>query len=123
MDDMFQTDNRTLAVELGEMLREHRGGDVVVMDLRGLNTWTDFFVIATVSSTTHVKGLGRQIKEFAQGKDLEILRRRRKAAPDDGWNLIDMGSIVVHLMTPQSRSFYELERLWGAAVFIPPGDR
>jgi ribosome-associated protein len=49
---------------------------------------------------------------------MEILRWRRKAAADDEWNLIDLGSIVVHLMTAKSRSFYELERLWSAAPII-----
>jgi ribosome-associated protein len=118
MDDMFQADSRTLALGLGDLLREHRGENVVVMDLRELNSWTDFFVIATVSSGTHIKGLQRQIKEFAGEKGIEILRRRRKIAVGDEWNLIDLGSIVVHLMTAKSRSFYELERLWSAAPII-----
>jgi ribosome-associated protein len=121
MDDMLRADNRALAVALGELIREHRGDDVVVMDLRELNSWTDFFIIATVSSSTHVKGLQRQIAEFARERGLEILRRHRKAAADEGWNLIDLGTMVVHLMTPQSRSFYELERLWGAGALIDPG--
>jgi ribosome-associated protein len=49
---------------------------------------------------------------------LEILRRNRKASSDDEWNLIDMGFIVVHLMTAKSRAFYELERLWSGSDCI-----
>jgi ribosome-associated protein len=110
MDDTLQADKT--AQELGELLKDHNGKDVVVLDLRKLNTWTDFFIIATVTSHTHVQGLLRHIREFAREKDLEILHRRRKAEPDNEWNLVDMGTMVVHLMSEHARSFYELERLW-----------
>ncbi|MDR0452548.1 MAG: ribosome silencing factor [Treponema sp.] len=110
MEDTLQADRA--AHELGGLLRDHNGKDVVVLDLRKLNTWTDFFIIATVTSHTHVQGLLRHIKEFAREKDLEILRRPPKAGPDNEWNLVDLGNIIVHLMSERARSFYELERLW-----------
>ncbi|MDR1353179.1 MAG: ribosome silencing factor [Treponema sp.] len=110
MDDTLQADKA--AYELGELLRDHNGKDVVVLDLRKLSVWTDFFIIATVTSHTHVQGLLRHIREFAREKDLEIFHRPRKAAPDSEWNLVDMGDIVIHLMSERARSFYELERLW-----------
>jgi ribosome-associated protein len=115
MDDMFQGDNKAAAIALSRLIEEHRGGEVIALDLRELNSWTDFFVIATVTSTTHLQGLLRQVKEFAGEAGLEILRKHRKVSPDDGWNLVDMGAIVVHLMTAPCRSFYELEQLWGSA--------
>ncbi|MDR0722708.1 MAG: ribosome silencing factor [Treponema sp.] len=131
MDDMFQTDKPlppdsvyTAAIELGTLLRDYRGGDVLVMDLRKLNGWTDFFVIATVTSTTHLQGLEQHIKEFSREKSMDILRRspRRSAIPslsyNDEWRIIDLGVIVIHLMTAQTRAFYELERLWSAAAII-----
>ncbi|MDR2029823.1 MAG: ribosome silencing factor [Treponema sp.] len=118
MDDTLPGDDKTLAIALGKLIQEHRGGDVVVMDLREFNSWTDFFVIATVSSNAHIQGLQRHIKEFAREQGAEILRRHRKISPDDEWNLIDMGTIVIHLMTPKSRSFYDLERLWSTSSII-----
>jgi ribosome-associated protein len=45
-------------------LREHNGQDVTVLDLRGINNWTDFFIIATVTSGTHMDGLERHVKDF-----------------------------------------------------------
>ena len=105
-------------IELGELLTAHKGGAVVVMDMRQLNFWTDFFVIATVSSSTHLSGLDRHIKEFVREKNLEILRRSRKPDIDDEWSLIDLGNIVIHLMTAKARSFFELERLWSSAPLI-----
>ncbi|MDR0312516.1 MAG: ribosome silencing factor [Treponema sp.] len=117
MKDTLQTEET--AVELGKLLHDHNGGAVVVMDMRQLNFWTDFFVIATVTSNTHLSGLERHIKEYARENSLEILRRsRRPDAEDDEWALIDMGNIVIHLMTNRLRSFFELERLWGSAPLI-----
>jgi ribosome-associated protein len=107
-------DDKAYALALGDLLREHRGADVVTLDLREMNAWTDFFVIATAGSSAHLDGLERHIKEFCRERGLEILRRSRKpAGEDDEWRLIDLGSIVVHLMSGRMRAFYELERLYG----------
>lgn len=118
MDAMLQPDNEGIASQaaaLGALLKEHNGGDVAVLDLRDLNTWTDFFVIATVTSNAHLRGLQRHIKEFAGQEGIEILHRRKRIGVDEQWTLIDLGFIVIHLMSAQARAFYELERLWNAA--------
>jgi len=129
-----------LPLALGKLLEEHKGGEVVVMDMRSLNFWTDFFIIATVTSGTHLSGLERHIKEFAHENGMEILRHSRRPEvkkmdtgsffPSDSgdgihpgpsfdeWRLIDFGEIVIHLMTTGTRSFFELERLWSAARVI-----
>ncbi|MDR2111088.1 MAG: ribosome silencing factor [Spirochaetaceae bacterium] len=118
MDDTLPPDNKAAALALGGILREHKGGDVVVMDLRPLRIWTDFFIIATVSSTAHLQGLERYVREYAHEQGLDIHHRSRKQPPDAEWNLIDMGDIVIHLLTAKSRAFYELERLWSAAEIL-----
>jgi len=96
---------------IGELLREHNGQDVSVIDLRGINNWTDFFIIATCTSKAHMDGLDRHIREFCYEKKIDILGRSRKNT-DDEWRLIDLGWIIIHLMTGRVREFYELERLW-----------
>jgi ribosome-associated protein len=110
MEDMLPK-TESLADILAELLREHKGQDVSVLDLRGINNWTDFFVIVTVSSTTHMNGLERHIKEFCREEKVEIFGSSRKQA-DDQWRLIDLGSTIIHLMTADTREFYDLERLW-----------
>jgi ribosome-associated protein len=107
------------ACDLGKLLGEHRGGGVTVLDLRGLSSWTDYFIIATVTSAAHLEGLERRVKEFSSERDLEILRASRRAGSgEEEWRLIDLGPLVVHLMTAPAREFYELERLWSAAPVI-----
>jgi ribosome-associated protein len=121
MDVTLQADNDLFsdAVSLGRLLAEHKGEDAAVLDLRNISTWTDFFVIATATSSTHLAGLERQVQEFAREKKRTILRISKKtAAIEEEWKLIDMGTIVVHLMTAKARSFYELERLWSKAVSV-----
>jgi len=124
MDDTLQIN----ALELGKLLADHNGLNVVVMDMRSLNFWTDFFIIATVSSNTHLSGLQRHIKDYTQEKGIEILHRSKR--PDkkidlvssdlssEEWSLLDLGGIVIHLMTAKLRSFFELERLWNTAPII-----
>jgi len=118
MEDMLR---ETEALQ--NLLREHKGADVLVLDLRKMGTWTDFFVIATATSNTHLDGLERHIKEFCHERGIEILRRSRKPAvssrtrmsdgtQDDEWRIIDLGLIVIHLMSRQARDFYDLERLY-----------
>ena len=128
MEDISQS-KETLqgrALQLGKLLEDHRGGKVLVMDMRNLNFWTDFFIIATVSSSTHSMGLERHIKEFMRERGLEIFHRSRKPkgeaeAGAGEWQLLDLGGIVIHLMSERMRSFYELERLWSAAPLIYQG--
>jgi ribosome-associated protein len=120
MEDTLPADDKAIALELAALIRDHRGESVVVMDLRELNYWTDFFVIATVSSGAHLQGLQRHIGDYVREKGMEMSGRHRKTNPDDGWNLTDLGNIVIHLMSEKSRSFYELERLWSAAEIISP---
>ena len=121
MDDTLKNEDYVHALELGKLLDEHKGMDVVVMDMRPLGFWTDFFVIATVTSSTHLAGLDRHIKDFTREKGMEILRRSGRPntnAESDEWRLLDLGTIVIHLMTAKTRSFFELERLWSAAPLI-----
>ena len=99
------------AKALAGLLQDHKGQDVSVLDLRKFQIWTDFFIIATVSSKTHMDGLVRHIKEFCREKDIDIYGSSRKEI-DDQWRILDLGPIIIHLMTSAAREFYELERLW-----------
>ena len=117
---------------LGNLLREHKGDDVLILDLREMGAWTDFFVIKTAASNTHLDGLERHVKEFCHDRGIEILRRsRRPSVPararlsagirnqEDEWRIIDLGSTVIHLMSRQAREFYDLERLYSMARTNP----
>ena len=106
------------AIEIAKLMEDGKGMNVTLLDISGLNSWTDYFVIVTVTSSTHWQGLYKQIKEYIKDNDLEIHVTNRKSPDGDDWNLIDLGSIVVHLMSESARSFYDLEKLWHAGKTI-----
>jgi len=131
MDELLQETKRAPGIEeiraICALLEDHKGGKVTALDLRELHSWTDFFVIATVTSSAHLQGLMRHIGDFAAQERLAILGGRRKNSKaillnhsDSGWELIDMGTAVIHLMSAPSREFYELEDLWLSAKRIYP---
>jgi ribosome-associated protein len=111
-------ERREAVLALGSLLRDHRALDVVVLDLRECNSWTDFFVIATATSSSHLEGLERHIKDFCRDWNLEILRRSPRLRGEDDWRVTDLGPVVIHLMSLRAREFYELERLWSAAPVV-----
>jgi ribosome-associated protein len=122
-DDMLMKDDMSQAIALGRLLRDYRGGAVTVLDLRETDGWTDFFVIATVTSATHLLGLERHVREFSRENGIDILRvsprpKGTTTASEDEWLIIDLGTIAVHLMSSKTRDFYDLERLWDAGAVI-----
>lgn len=108
---MEDTAKIEVATALAELFQEHRGSDILVMDLRETCSWTDFFVITTTSSQTHVKGLVKHVNAFLASQKVDVLHRQ-KHLQEEGWILIDCGFVVIHLMNEETRRFYELEKLW-----------
>ena len=128
MDDMYDRRSmetnknmREAAVALGTLLADHKGEDVKVLDVSGSNTWADYFIIATVTSSAHSRGLQKHVYDTLKDLSLTIHPTKRKIPDGDEWMLIDLGDIVVHLMTETARSFYDLEKLWFGATELMPG--
>ena len=96
-----------------ELALEQKAHDVVILDLRGISTATDFFVVAGGTSDVQVKAIADHIvdelkKDKVRPEHVEGLRGGR-------WVLVDYVDFVVHVVHPQARSFYQLESLWGDA--------
>lgn len=99
-----------------ELAMDRKARDLAVLDLRGLSTATDFFIVATGTSDIHVRSIARHIidelkKEHSRPNHVEGLQSGR-------WVLIDYVDFVVHVFHPAARDFYELERLWGDAPLL-----
>jgi ribosome-associated protein len=104
-----------------QAIRDLKGVDVQVLDLRGIADATDFFVIASGTSEGHVRGLGQKVLDALDASGwgshhVEGLATGR-------WVLIDAVDVVVHLFHPDTRRFYQLERLWGDAPHVVVGSR
>lgn len=96
-----------------DLLFDRKAADVVLLDLQGLSTATDWFLIASGRSDTHVTAIADNLidelkKEGLRPVNVEGLRGGR-------WVLVDYFDFVVHVFHPAARDFYQLERLWGDA--------
>jgi len=107
------SDGFNLAELAGWHLLEKKGENLVVLDLRGRSDVCDFFVIAEGNSDVQVRALARNL----QNKLLDAGHRAKGIeGMDDGrWVLIDFFDVVVHVFHPETRRYYQLEKLWGDA--------
>jgi len=113
--------SRDAAIEIGRMIDEHKGNNTVVINVHEQSSWTSFFVISTINSVGHLKGLTRQLKNLLSEQNVNVLHRHKRIA-EDGWELIDCGFMVIHLMSKEMREFYDLEKLWfsGEVLYQSP---
>jgi ribosome-associated protein len=91
-------------------VEELKAKDVVEIDVRGKSSVCDFMVIASGTSTRHVKAIADEVVKFA--KRLDVVPLGVEGEREAEWVLVDLGDVVVHVMLPRVREFYALERLW-----------
>ena len=108
---MADNANEKIVKKIAAFIDEHNGQDTVVLDIAELNSWTDYFIISTVTSSGHLRGLLNQLYQLLEEENL-VLQHRHKKADDDRWVLLDCGYVVIHLMNQEARDFYNLEKLW-----------
>ena len=102
---------RTKAEKIRDFLDDHNGKDTVIVDVSDRCSWTECFIICTVTSAGHLKGLTQQLWGILSELDLSV-NNRHKSPSTDTWELIDCNNIVIHLMNREYREFYNLEKLW-----------
>ncbi|PJE78992.1 Ribosomal silencing factor RsfS [invertebrate metagenome] len=101
-----------LKTQLIDALEEMKGLDITVLDVKALTDITDYMVIVSGSSNRHVKSLAENVAK--RGKEFELSSVRLEGMENAEWVLADLGDVVVHVMLPSTRQFYDLERLWSA---------
>ena len=108
---MADSANENTVRRLAAFIDEHNGQDTVILDISELNSWTDYFIISTVTSAGHLRGLLRELYGKIESENLVIHSHRRKS-DEERWVLLDCGFVVIHLMNQETREFYNLEKLW-----------
>ncbi len=93
-----------------EVLDERKALHVTTLDVRGKTSITDYMVVATGTSTRHARSLCEYVVEKLKENGIQPLGLEGEMGSD--WVLLDMGDVVLHVMTGQAREFYQLEKLW-----------
>lgn len=96
--------------QVEKTLEEKKAEDIVVMNVRELTSVCDHIIVATGTSTQHVRALAGYVLDLAKETHTEILGT--EGLDHREWVLIDLGSILVHIMLEETRLYYELEKLW-----------
>jgi ribosome-associated protein len=95
-------------------LADDKAIDPVIIDLAGKTSFADLMVIATGSSQRHIATMAEHLLERL--KHAGVAGVRAEGAGQSDWVLIDAGDVIVHLFKDEVRHFYDLEKLWGAAL-------
>ena len=97
-------------------LQSKKCEDITVLNLNTVNAFLSWFIIASVQSTTQAKSVSRELVKTLKSERIKNYNNQNDI--ESGWILLDFGDIFVHIMTPQTRNFYDLEKLWGDAKQI-----
>ena len=102
-----------VARRAAQLVQDLKAQDVVLLDLKGVTDMSDFFLIATGTSDTHVRAIAQHVE--MEMRKVGAPAHHVEGAEQGRWALLDFVDVVVHVFHPTLRQFYQLERLWGDA--------
>ena len=97
-------------------MEDKKGENIVLIDLREIAIFADYFVICSGSSDRMIQGLADSAIDNIK-KDFSLYPRV-EGQSEDGWLLVDYGDIILHIFSPQRRDYYRLEELWSAGKML-----
>ena len=103
-------DGEQLASICAQIASDGKGEDIVVLDVRKISSFTDYFVILSGRSTRHVQALAESMEHELRSK--RISSSRAEGLSEGKWVLLDFDDVVVHIFYHEQRDFYDLEGLW-----------
>jgi ribosome-associated protein len=103
------------ARQIVDLLADRQAEDVLLLDIRKVADFADYFVIATASNSRHMRALAETLYKEIPPK---TGGKRHEGETDSGWLLVDYGDVIVHLFSPELREHYALEELWSEATSV-----
>ena len=104
---------------IAAVLDKKKATDIKAIHITEYSIVADYFIVASGTSNTHVKSLADDVEYELKQQGVEPDHIEGRAT---GWILLDYGSVIVHIFTPESRAYYNLERLWSDAKLIDLSD-
>ena len=103
-----------LAHKIIDALSEKQAEDILLLDIRSVASFADYFVIASAGTTRQMDAVLDAVEKTLAADKVKPMGR--EGNPDSGWVLLDYGDVIVHLFAPEERAYYDLEGLWHTAV-------
>lgn len=117
-DTREQVTGEQVVRRVAELMDDKKALDIVVIDVRGLANFTDYFVICTGRTDRQVKAVHDAVREGVKA-DFGLNPLRTEGERERSWTLLDYGDCIAHVMLPEVREYYRLEQLWGDAPRLP----
>lgn len=102
-----------MKIAVVDAIEDIKGFDITVMDVRKLTSMTSYMIVASATSSRQAKSIADNVREKLKEKGYSI--RGTEGEKEGEWVLVDLNDIVVHIMVPTTRAYYNLEQLWGEA--------
>ena len=97
-------------------LEEKKGEEILLMDIQKVSSIADYYIICTGTSNRMIDALAEATVDTT--KEIHQIKGNIEGNPESGWILVDFGSILVHLFSPDQREFYRLEDLWNEGKIV-----
>ena len=104
-------DTMSLLKVITDILEDRQAIDIEVLEVKDLTSVTDYMIICSGRASTHVKSLGERVEEVLETQH-GIFALRKEGMTGGVWSVLDYGDILVHVMLPEIRQAYQLEKLW-----------
>lgn len=108
-------DSLNIAKVASNALNNKKAKQLKLLKIDDLTTLADYFVIATATSSTHVRALADEVEEKLEEQSVKVHHIEGKST---GWIVLDYTSVVMHIFTPDQREFYNLDNMWSDATEI-----
>lgn len=120
--DQFKTDPKSETIDSSALiesitnaLHEKKAKEIVLLDVRGLTTLTDYFIVCHGTSETQIRALANSVTEMTK-KDIGEAVWKKEGLEARRWIILDYVNVVVHIFSQEKREFYGVERMWNDAV-------
>ena len=121
LSEMSSFSPRQIADLAIQVLDDHKAIDIRCLEVSHLTSMMDFMIVASGRSDRHVRALGDALTTACKEKSIEVLGSEGQEAAE--WLLVDLVDVVVHIMLPRAREFYEIEKLWDISLSDNNADR
>ena len=99
-----------------DVIEGKKATNILTLDMRDVTLLADYYVLCDGSSTRQIGSIADELQEELKHKGSKLALM--EGTPDSGWMLIDFGSVIVHIFSPEQRAYYQLEELWQDAPIM-----